>query len=163
VKRIAKRAYVMQGGEIVEHGDTQTLFATPQHPYTQKLLAAEPKGAPDPAPAAAPELLSARDIKVWFPIKRGFIRHTAGYVKAVDGVELRVQRGHTLGIVGESGSGKSTLARALLRLERAQGSVTFKGEDICAPLAPRNADRVSRSVWQLEPAHVGRRNCRRRA
>lgn len=130
VKRIAKRAYVMQGGEIVEHGDTQTLFAAPQHPYTQKLLAAEPKGAPEPAPAAAPELLAARNIKVWFPIKRGFIRHTAGYVKAVDGVELRVQKGHTLGIVGESGSGKSTLARALLRLERAQGSVTFKGQDI---------------------------------
>ncbi|MCR4378442.1 MAG: ABC transporter ATP-binding protein [Rhodospirillales bacterium] len=132
VKRIAKRAYVMQGGEIVEHGDTQTLFAAPQHPYTQKLLAAEPKGVPDPAVAAAPELLSARNIKVWFPLKRGFIRHTAGYVKAVDGVELRVQKGHTLGIVGESGSGKSTLARALLRLERAQGSVTFKGQDIFA-------------------------------
>ena len=130
VKRIAKRAYVMQGGEIVEHGDTSELFAAPQHPYTQKLLAAEPKGVPEPAPAASPLLLSASDIKVWFPIKRGFISHTVGHIKAVDGVNLRVQKGHTLGIVGESGSGKSTLARALLRLERAQGSVTFKDKDI---------------------------------
>ena len=130
VKRIADRAYVMQGGAIVEHGETQALFANPKHPYTRQLLAAEPKGRPDAPPAASPVLLSAEDVKVWFPIKRGFIRRTVDFVKAVDGVSLVLQRGHTLGVVGESGSGKSTLARALLRLERAEGIVHFKDDDI---------------------------------
>lgn len=130
VKRIADRAYVMQGGEIVEQGETQALFENPRHSYTQQLLAAEPKGLPDPPPAASPVLLAAQDVKVWFPIKRGVIRRTVDFVKAVDGVELRVQQGHTLGIVGESGSGKSTLARALLRLERGEGSVHFKDQDL---------------------------------
>jgi len=130
VKRIANRAYVMQGGEIVEHGETQALFDAPRHPYTQKLLAAEPKGRPEPAPAATPVLMAARDVKVWFPIKKGVLRRTVDYIKAVDGVDLVVQKGHTLGIVGESGSGKSTLARALLRLERAQGVITFKDHDL---------------------------------
>jgi len=130
VRRIADRAYVMQGGELVEHGETQSLFANPKHPYTQRLLASEPKGLPEPASDAAPVLLSGQDVKVWFPIKGGLLRRTVDHVKAVDGVELAVQRGHTLGIVGESGSGKSTLARALLRLERGEGSVHFKDQDI---------------------------------
>ena len=130
VRRIADRAYVMQGGEIVEHGDTQALFDAPQHPYTQQLLAAEPKGLPDAPPLASPVLLAAEDVKVWFPIKRGVLRRTVDHVKAVDGVNLIVQKGHTLGIVGESGSGKSTLARALLRLERAEGRVRFKQTDV---------------------------------
>jgi len=137
VRRIADRAYVMQGGEIVEHGETQGLFADPKHPYTQRLLAAEPKGVPEPADAAAPALLQADGLKVWFPIKKGVIRHTAGHVKAVDGVDIRVRRGCTLGVVGESGSGKSTLARALLRLERSQGAIRFKDADIHALSAKR--------------------------
>ena len=130
VKRIADRVYVMQGGEIVEHNETTALFANPQHAYTKQLLAAEPKGHPEPADANAPVLLSGQDVKVWFPIKAGIIRRTVDHVKAVDGVDLAVKKGHTLGIVGESGSGKSTLARALLRLERARGDVTFKGHDL---------------------------------
>lgn len=132
VKRIADRVYVMQGGEIVEHNETAALFANPQHTYTKQLLAAEPKGKPDPADASAPVLLSGQDVKVWFPIKAGIIRRTVDHVKAVDGVDLTVKKGHTLGIVGESGSGKSTLARALLRLESARGDITFKGADLLA-------------------------------
>jgi microcin C transport system ATP-binding protein len=130
VRRIADRAYVMQEGEIVEHGETRTIFNNPSHPYTRQLLAAEPKGLPDPPPAAAPIILEAHDVKVWFPIKKGIVRRTVDYVKAVDGVKLRVQKGHTLGIVGESGSGKSTLARSLLRLERGEGTAKFKGVDL---------------------------------
>lgn len=126
VRRIADRAYVMQDGQIVEHGNAQDLFAAPQHPYTQRLLASEPSGRPEPVDVDAPQLIGADNLKVWFPIQSGFIRRTVGYVKAVDGVSLSLKRGHTLGIVGESGSGKSTLARALLRLERSRGGITFK-------------------------------------
>jgi len=126
VRRIADRAYVMQNGLLVEHGETQAVFDDPQHPYTQHLLGSEPKGRPERADATAPQIMSADDLKVWFPIKKGFIRRTVDHIKAVDGVNLSVKRGQTLGVVGESGSGKSTLARALLRLERSSGAITFK-------------------------------------
>ncbi len=130
VRHMADRACVMQAGKIVEARTVDELFANPEHPYTQSLLASEPKGHPTAADAAAPVLASLDDLKVWFPIKRGMLRRTVDYVKAVDGVELSLKRGHTLGIVGESGSGKSTLARALLRLEKSEGAIQFKEQNI---------------------------------
>jgi len=130
VRRIADRAYVMQNGLLVEHGETQAVFDNPQHPYTQHLLGSEPKGRPEPADANAAQIMNADDLKVWFPIKKGFIRRTVDHIKAVDGVNLCVKRGQTLGVVGESGSGKSTLARALLRLERSSGAITFKDHSL---------------------------------
>jgi microcin C transport system ATP-binding protein len=129
VRRIANRAYVMREGRIVEEGRLPEVFRAPRHDYTRHLLASEPKGAPEPA-AAAPEIIACRDLKVWFPIKRGVIRRVVGHVKAVDGVTLAVREGHTLGVVGESGSGKSTLGRALLRLEKSEGEVAFQGHPI---------------------------------
>ena len=130
VKRTADRAYVMHQGQLVEHGPTADIFASPQHDYTKRLLASEPKGRPLPADGAAKIMLAADNVKVWFPINKGVIRRTVGHIKAVDGVDLTVKAGHTLGIVGESGSGKSTLARALLRLERSNGGIQFKGQEI---------------------------------
>jgi microcin C transport system ATP-binding protein len=130
VRRIADRVCVMQGGEIVEQAQTAELFAAPRHPYTQKLLAAEPKGRPDPVPAAAAEVVRAEGLRVWFPIRRGFLRRTVGHVKAVNDATLSVRAGETLGIVGESGSGKTTLALALLRLVPSEGPVVFLGQDL---------------------------------
>ena len=125
VRKIADRVYVMTAGQIVEDGDVASLFAQPQHPYTRHLLAAEPKGKPLTALAEAPDLLRAENIRVWFPIRKGVLRRVVDYVKAVDGVALRIREGHTVGVVGESGSGKTTLGFALLRLERSRGSVRF--------------------------------------
>ncbi|MSO92397.1 MAG: ABC transporter ATP-binding protein [Rhodospirillales bacterium] len=130
VRRMADRVCVMHRGKIVEQGETQGVFNNPRHAYTQHLLAAEPKRLPDPAPAGAPEVMAGRNVKVWFPIKKGVLRRTVGYIKAVDGITLEVRRGHTVGVVGESGSGKSTLGRALLRLERSEGEIVFKGRSI---------------------------------
>ncbi|UTW51977.1 ABC transporter ATP-binding protein [bacterium SCSIO 12827] len=130
VRRMADTVSVMNDGRIVEQNATETLFNDPQHDYTRHLLAAEPKGRPEPADPAAPEVLQGRDLKVWFPVKRGFLRRTVGHIKAVDGISLALKRGHTLGIVGESGSGKSTLGRALLRLERSRGDILFEGANI---------------------------------
>ena len=130
VRRIAERVCVMQGGEIVEQGPTAEIFANPQHPYTQKLLAAEAKGRPVPVAADAPEVLRTEDLRVWFPITRGFLRQTVGHVKAVNAASLTVRAGETLGVVGESGSGKTTLALAILRLVPMTGRVLFLGRDL---------------------------------
>ena len=147
VKRIADRAYVMNDGRLVEHGPTAELFDNPKQDYTKRLLASEPKGRPEVADANAKTMMQTQDLKVWFPIKKGVIRRVVGHVKAVDGIELNVKKGHTLGIVGESGSGKSTLARALLRLERATGAIEFKGQDILSLNA--NAVRPLRADLQI--------------
>ncbi|MBL4692896.1 MAG: ABC transporter ATP-binding protein [Magnetovibrio sp.] len=132
VQRIADRAYVMHNGTLVEHGPTADLFANPQNDYTKRLLASEPKGRPEAGDVNAETVMFGQDLKVWFPIKKGIIRRVVDHVKAVDGIQLEVRKGHTLGIVGESGSGKSTLARALLRLERCSGKLEFQGQDILA-------------------------------
>ena len=130
VRRIADRVCVMQGGEIVEQGPTAEIFANPAHPYTQKLLAAEPQGRPDPVPADAPVVVQTEKLRVWFPIHQGFMRKVIGHVKAVNEASLSVRAGETLGIVGESGSGKTTMALAILRLIDSTGRITVLGQDI---------------------------------
>ncbi|AWM88000.1 ABC transporter ATP-binding protein [Microvirga sp. 17 mud 1-3] len=130
VRKVADRVCVMLKGKIVEHGTVAEVFENPQHPYTQKLLAAEPRGRANPVPADAPTVVEAGPIKVWFPIKRGFLRKTVGHVKAVDGVSVRIRQGETVGVVGESGSGKTTLGLAILRLVSSEGPVVFLGNRI---------------------------------
>jgi microcin C transport system ATP-binding protein len=130
VRKMADRVCVMNNGEIVERGVTADIFARPQHPYTKHLLASEPKGSPPPANAKAKTILETKDLRVWFPIKRGFFRHVVGYIKAVDGIDLAVKEGQTLGVVGESGSGKTTLGLALLRLVSSQGPIVYLGDRI---------------------------------
>ncbi len=130
VRRIADRICVMQGGEIVEEGPVDRIFARPRHPYTQKLLAAEPKGQPAPVAEDAPEVVRTDRLRVWFPIQKGFLKRVVGHVKAVNAASISVRAGETLGIVGESGSGKTTLALAIMRLIAAEGPVLYLGEDI---------------------------------
>ena len=130
VRKIADRVCVMKSGEIVETGPTDQIFANPQHPYTQMLLAAEPSGEPDPVDDSAEVIGQTEDLRVWFPIQRGFLRKTVGHVKAVNAASLRVRAGETLGIVGESGSGKTTLALAMMRLIASEGGIRFCGDDI---------------------------------
>ena len=130
VRKIADRVCVMRAGEIVETGPVATLFAGPQHPYTRQLLAAEPQGEPPPDVVDAPEVMAGDHLKVWFPLQRGLFGQVKTYVKAVDGVSVRVHEGQTLGVVGESGSGKTTLGLALLRLLSSEGALCFQGQRI---------------------------------
>ncbi|RWO91716.1 MAG: ABC transporter ATP-binding protein [Mesorhizobium sp.] len=130
VRKIADRVCVMTKGKIVETGPTKEIFANPQHSYTRHLLAAEPKGKPPAANAAARPVMTGQDIKVWFPIKKGFFRRTVDNVKAVDGIDVTVRAGQTLGVVGESGSGKTTLGLALARMISSTGTIQFNGRDI---------------------------------
>lgn len=130
VRRIADRVCVMQKGEIVEQGPTVEIFANPQHPYTIKLLSAEPTGQPEPVPENAETIVETEHLKVWFPIQRGFLRKTVGHVKAVNDASISVRAGETLGVVGESGSGKTTLALAIMRLIASEGHIDFVGQDV---------------------------------
>ncbi|MGH6849127.1 MAG: ABC transporter ATP-binding protein [Methylocella sp.] len=130
VRKIADNVAVMQKGKIVETNKVAGLFAAPRHPYTKALIAAEPKGTPPAVDLAAKTILEARDIRVWFPVKRGFFRRTIGFVKAVDGVSVSVREAETVGVVGESGSGKTTLGLALLRLISCEGAIVFLGRPI---------------------------------
>ena len=132
VRKFADRVCVMQQGEIVEHGPTSQIFSKPEHPYTRHLLAAEPKGDPPKVNKDAPLVIEGDDIKVWFPIKAGFLRRTVDHVKAVDGIDVRLREGQTLGVVGESGSGKTTLGLALTRMISSQGRIGFIGKGIDA-------------------------------
>ncbi len=130
VRKMAERVYIMQSGRIVEDGPTETIFTHPRHAYTKQLIAAEPKGSPPPADDTAPVVVETDDLKVWFPIKRGLLRRTVDYVKAVDGMSLKLRKGQTLGVVGESGSGKTTLGLAILRLISSEGPIVYVGKRI---------------------------------
>jgi microcin C transport system ATP-binding protein len=120
----------MTNGRIVETGPTKEIFGNPKHDYTRHLLAAEPKGQPPAVDTNARTVMSGEDVKVWFPIKQGFFRRTVDHVKAVDGIDVTVRAGQTLGVVGESGSGKTTLGLALARMISSDGKIHFNGRDI---------------------------------
>ncbi|WP_117192969.1 ABC transporter ATP-binding protein [Rhizobium terrae] len=130
VRKFADRVCVMTKGKIVETGKVEDVFANPQHAYTRHLLASEPRGEPPVADPSKPVVMEGRDIRVWFPIKAGFLRRVVDHVKAVDGVDLTLRAGETLGVVGESGSGKTTLGLALARLISSEGRIAFIGNDI---------------------------------
>ena len=131
VDRFADRVYVMRAGEVVESGTTAEVIAAPKHPYTQMLVAAEPRGSKAPPPGDARPLLVGEDIGVTFAIRAGgMFSGPPIELRAVDGVTLSLHQSQTMGIVGESGSGKSTLGRALLRLLPSSGRVRFLGQDI---------------------------------
>ncbi len=130
VKKIAQRVYVMKSGEIVESGTTDSVFSTPTHEYTKRLLSSQPSGTPDAIASDAKTLVAIKDVKVWFPIKRGIFRKTIGHIKAVDEVSFDIKEGETVGLVGESGSGKSSLGQAILRLISCEGSIHFQDQEL---------------------------------
>ena len=124
VRAMADRVYVMEQGRVVEEGAADDVFQRPSHPYTRKLIDAEPRGACPIPEDDAPALVEAKDLTVEFPL-RGWPRKKT--LVAVDDVSLRVRQGHSLGVVGESGSGKTTLAMAIVRLLRSRGEIVFDG------------------------------------
>jgi len=147
VRKMVERVCVMSAGEIVEAGAAREVFESPRHPYTRRLLAAEPRPMARTPRTDAPAVMEAQDVRVWFPIRRGLLRRTVSHVKAVDGVSLAVREGQTVGVVGESGSGKTTLGLALLRLQSCQGRIRFAGLDLQSMRA--NALRPLRREMQI--------------
>jgi peptide/nickel transport system ATP-binding protein len=132
VRQFADRVYVMQQGEVKEHNTTQELFANPQHPYTKRLLSSDPKGIAKPLGKDMGTMMEGKGVRVVYTLKKGgFFNPKYVDLVAVDSLDLKLQRGETLGIVGESGSGKTTFGQALIRLTNTQaGEITFDGERI---------------------------------
>ncbi len=130
VRKMANRTCVMKDGEIVERGPAEEVFTAPKHFYTKRLLEAQPKGEPPRIDMKAPVILEADRLKVWFPVKQGFLRRTVSHIKAVDGVSFKLRSSQTLGIAGESGSGKTTLGLALMRLVSSEGPIAYVGQRI---------------------------------
>ena len=130
VRHIADRVIVMKDGVVVEEGSKEQIFDSPQHPYTIELINADPSGEPNQPAPDAPVVVETDNIKVHFPIRSSFLRRTTGYVKAVDGISLKIRAGQTVGVVGESGSGKTTLGLGLLKLVKSQGPIVFMGKPI---------------------------------
>ena len=128
VQRFSHRVGVMARGELVELGDTASVFARPQHPYTQRLLATRPQRVLQAVAPDAPVLLASQALRVSFKLAEGWWGRKHRF-DAVKQATLHLKRGETLGIVGESGSGKTTLGMALLALQDiAEGEVTLDGQ-----------------------------------
>ncbi len=150
VAQIADAVGVMRRGQLVESGRADAVLRRPQHAYTQSLIAALPERLERPERNAAGRepLVEIRDLKVHFPVRRGFLRRVVDHFRAVDGVSLEVRAGEVVALVGESGCGKTTLGRALLRLlEPTAGSILLEGRDITA--LPRKAMRGLRRRMQV--------------
>jgi microcin C transport system ATP-binding protein len=130
VKKMAKRVCVMNGGEIVESGKTKIILQSPKHSYTKHLLSADFSNLRKRPVKKSKKILHSNNLKVWFPLKSGLLRRTHDYIRAVDGINLEIHEGRTLGVVGESGSGKTTLGMALLRLISSDGLIKFNENKI---------------------------------
>ena len=132
VKKVADKVAVMIDGEIVETNSVTNLFAKPKTAYARKLINSEPTGEPEPISDNAGSILEVKDLRVWFPIQKGILKRTIGYIKAVNGVTLSIREGETLGVVGESGSGKTTLC----------SKIAFSASNVIFSLLAETVDNV---------------------
>ena len=143
VWEVCDRIYVMKDSRLVERGDIEPIFREPAHDYTRSLLRAVPRLYETGDSARRPEtgarqvtmgrngLLQVKNLRVWFPVKKGLFARTTGHVKAVDDIDLAIAGGTTVGLVGESGSGKTTLGRAVIGLQAINdGSIVFEDKEI---------------------------------
>ena len=119
----------MKEGKIIEHGEKSKIFNNPQDPYTKQLVGFQNKIRKNNKNKEI-EILKIKDLKVWYPIKKGIFKKTVDYVKAIDAINFSLKKKETLGIVGESGSGKTSLVLAILKLITSSGTIEFDKLDL---------------------------------
>ena len=129
VNKIADYIYVMKNGEIIEHGEKLEIFDNPKNPYTKQLVGFQNKIRIIKENKEL-KILKIKDLKVWYPIKKGIFKKTVDYVKAIDAINFSLKKKETLGIVGESGSGKTSLVLAILKLITSSGTIEFDKLDL---------------------------------
>ena len=134
VNYMADRVIVMNKGEIIEHGETKSIFQHAQADYTKLLINSQPSGSPVPLDKdslSAPTIVMATEsLSVNFPVNKPLFGKCQHFFHALKDIDLQLTEGSTLGIVGESGSGKSTLAFSMLRLVASQGKIMLDGQAI---------------------------------
>ena len=137
--QMADHIAVMQNGSIVELKTKKELFSNPENSYTQKLFDAIPSWEKRTEENEIEEiertertsLLKVKDLKVYYPIRKGIFKRTIGHVRAVDSVTIDLHAGETVAIVGESGSGKTTMGKGILQLlEVTSGDITYQKTDL---------------------------------
>jgi len=129
VNKIADYIYVMKDGKIIEHGEKNEIFNNPKNTYTKQLVGFQNKIRKSQENKEV-EILKIKDLKVWYPIKKGIFKKTVDYVKAIDAINFTLKKKETLGIVGESGSGKTSLVLAILKLITSSGTIEFDEMDL---------------------------------
>ena len=129
VNKIADYIYVMKDGNIIEHGEKFQIFNSPREKYTQQLVGFQNKIRKNFNKKKL-EILKIKDLKVWYPIKKGIFKKTVDYVKAIDDINFSLCEKETIGIVGESGSGKTSLVLAILKLITSSGKIEFNQIDL---------------------------------
>ena len=128
IQKFSDTITVMQDGEIVEQGDTKTVFSNPQHAYTKKLIDSEPEAKKETL-SEKNSFMDVKDLNIFYPLpNRNFFKKE--FFHAVKDVNFSIPRQSTIGLVGESGSGKSTLGKALAGLIDFKGSVLFDNRNI---------------------------------
>jgi microcin C transport system ATP-binding protein len=129
VNKIADYIYVMKDGKIIEHGEKNEIFNNPKNTYTKQLVGFQNKIRKSQENKEL-EILKIKNLKVWYPIKKGIFKKTVDYVKAIDAINFTLKKKETLGIVGESGSGKTSLVLAILKLITSSGTIEFDKMDL---------------------------------
>ncbi|WP_417594683.1 ABC transporter ATP-binding protein [Oceanospirillum sp.] len=145
VRDYADRVCVMQQGKVIETADTGSVFSDPKQEYTRMLLAADPDGKPVPLESDAYNLLTVKQLNVWYPIRTGLMKRVTGHIKAVTGAEFDLCQGECIGFLGASGSGKTSLGMAILRLIDSQGEIRFDGQDL-NQLSPEALRKIRKKI-----------------
>ena len=129
VKKIADYICIMKNGLLIEQNTKNEIFSNPQNNYTKELIYSKAKKK-EFVKQTTKKVLEVNNLKVWYPIKKGILKKTTDYVKAVDNISFNLEEKKTLGIVGESGSGKTSLIMALLKLIKSKGDIEFNGTNL---------------------------------
>ena len=129
VKKLSDYIYVMKNGKIVEFGTNDEIFNNPKNEYTRELVSYQ-SNIKESKNFDSDSILKVEDLDVWYPIKKGLLKRTIDYVKAIKNVSFDLKIGESIGIVGESGSGKTSLILAILNLIESKGKIKINKRDL---------------------------------
>ena len=129
VKKLSDYIYVMKNGKIVEFGTNDEIFNNPKNEYTKELVSYQ-SNIKESKNFDTDTILKVQDLDVWYPIKKGLLKRTVDYVKAIKNVTFDLKIGESIGIVGESGSGKTSLILAILNLIESKGKIKINKKDL---------------------------------